>query len=52
MKLCVMVFGLILLSFISTYEVVDYTNEPYVLVPGGDAYVFSERERIYHVFNV
>lgn len=52
MKLCVVLFGLMLLGIIATYEVMDYTNEPYVLIPGGEAYLFSEREKIYHIFNI
>lgn len=41
-----------LFTLITTYEVMDYTNEPYILVPSGDAYLFVKRETIYHLFNI
>lgn len=36
----------------STFELIDYSNEPYALVPIEYAYLYRENETLFHVFNI
>lgn len=43
---------MIFLSSFKTFEIYDYSSEHYVLAPIGDAYWYSEKLPLFHIFNV
>lgn len=34
------------------FEIIDYSNEPYALIPDEKVYLFSENGTLFHVFNI
>lgn len=52
MSFSTFVLWLIILPSISTFELVDYSNESYALIPIEHAYLYRENGTLFHMFNV
>lgn len=52
MKLAVILVFSLVLQFAYFYELIDYSNEPYALIPLEQAYLYRENEALFHIFNV
>lgn len=52
MNLFTFVCWLTILPLLSTFELIDYSNEAYTLIPIEHAYLFRENGTLFHVFNI
>lgn len=52
MKRSTFVLWLVILPLLSTFELIDYSNEPYALIPIEHAYLYRESGTLFHVFNI
>lgn len=46
------IFFIIIFPFIQNFEIFDYSNEPYVLIPMETTFLYKRYEPLFHVFNV
>lgn len=40
------------INLVQNFELIDYTREPYVLIPSDPAYLYTDKETLFHIFNV
>lgn len=52
MKISVIFVSLMVVTSGGPFELIDYSNEPYVLIPIGYSFMYRENETLFHIFNI